>query len=124
MNSEADWQKALKASPDDRTLLLAYGDWLEEQGETLRACHARQKAGAGSLVYSLWHPTWGDERVGEWDKLHHLKAHVQGKARRSRQYRRRWGDTPVSVDELVLVIEWRAKPIEIDRRPFSRDVQV
>src|SRR4051794_15505911 len=31
MNSEAEWKKALKASPEDKTLLLAYGDWLEER---------------------------------------------------------------------------------------------
>ena len=107
MNSEEDWQKALKASPDDRTLLLAYGDWLEEQDEQLCACQVRQKAGAGTLVYSLWHPNWGDKRHGEWRKLQYLKTHVQGKTRGSGQYRRRWGDKVVRADELVVVIEWR-----------------
>jgi uncharacterized protein (TIGR02996 family) len=30
MNSDADWQKELYQSPEDRTLLLAYADWLTE----------------------------------------------------------------------------------------------
>jgi uncharacterized protein (TIGR02996 family) len=121
MNTEADWKKALKASPDDATLLLAYGDWLEEQGEQLRACQARQQAGAGKLIFSLWHPSWGDERVGEWDRLAYLKSHVRGKGD---QYARKWGDQPVPVEELVLIIEWRATPVEIGRRPFTADMKV
>ena len=123
MNTEAEWRKALKASPDDDTLLLAYGDWLEEQGERLRACQTRQKAGAGSLVFSLWHPSWA-ERHGEWDKLAHLKSHVRGMGGESGTYVRRFGDEPVPTAELVLVIEWRARPVEVERRPFSLDVRV
>jgi uncharacterized protein (TIGR02996 family) len=124
MNSEAEWQKALKASPDDATVLLAYGDWLEEQGDQLGACQARQKAGVGELVFRLTHPRWGGELVGEFARLAYLKSHVRGRRRSGVLYSRGRRDTPVPISELVVVIEWRVKPTEIARRPYSADLQV
>lgn len=126
MNSEAEWRRALKASPDDKTLLLAYGDWLEEQGELVRACQAREKAGAGNLIFRLYHPTWSDGPYGEFAQIHHVKTHVNHKRRQESpdEYRRNPADDPVPVAELVVVIEWRARPAEIARRQFTRDMRL
>jgi uncharacterized protein (TIGR02996 family) len=123
MNSEAEWRKALKQSPDDKTLLLAYGDWLEEQGDQLKACQTREKAGAGTLVYSLWHPSWGEERGGEWRKLAHLKSHVRNSLDAEGRYVKSY-DLRVPVNELIVVIDWRALPIEITRRPYSHELRL
>jgi uncharacterized protein (TIGR02996 family) len=123
MNSEAEWRKALKKSPDDKTLLLAYGDWLEEQGELLRACQAREKAGTGTLVYSLWHPSWGEERGGEWRKLAHLKSHVRNSLDGEGRYVRSF-NVRVAVSELIVIIEWRTRPVEIARRPYSPELRL
>src|SRR5262245_40811696 len=122
MNSEAEWTKALKESPDDKALQLAYADWLEEQGEQVRACQVREAAGAGSLVYSLWHRSWG-KKHGEWPRLAHLKSHVI-QSGSGGKYRRKYDDKWVSMDELVVVVDWRANPVEIARRPFSRDLRL
>jgi uncharacterized protein (TIGR02996 family) len=132
MNTEAEWKKAIKkAAPGDRTVLLAYADWLEEKGEDLRAFQAREKAGAGTLVYRLTHPNWGGELVGEFARLHHLKQHINLKLLMSSRssaamgkYRRAYDDTPVAVEELVVVIEWHAKPTEVARRPYSADLKI
>jgi uncharacterized protein (TIGR02996 family) len=123
MNSEKEWKVALAGSPDDNTLRLAYADWLEEQGEQLRACQVRQDAGAGTLVYSLWHPSWGDKRYGEWKQLAHLQSHVRPKSR-SGKYRRTHGSKEVPVGELVVVVEWRANPTEITRRAYSHEMVI
>lgn len=122
MNSEAEWRKALNASPEDRTLLMAYADWLEEQGEQFRACQVRQAAGGGTLVYSIWHPNWA-KPYGEWVQFSHLKSHVEPKSRSSR-YRRTHGSEPVPVTELVVVVEWRANPTEIMRQPYAPDLRL
>jgi uncharacterized protein (TIGR02996 family) len=125
MNSVSEWSKALAASPNDKTLLLAYADWLEEQGEQFQACEVRQRAGAGTLVYRLWHPSWGDQIYGEWIKLHHLKSHVRGKERRWRgKYHLEHSASEVDPKDLVVVIEWRARSTEVGRRPFSFDLEV
>ena len=123
MNSEKEWRAALAKSPDDNTLRLAYADWLEEQGEQLRACRVRQDAGAGTLVYSLWHPSWGDKRYGEWKQLAHLQSHVRPKSRLG-LYRRTRGAAEVPVGELVVVVEWRANPTEITRRAYSHEMVI
>jgi uncharacterized protein (TIGR02996 family) len=123
MNSEAEWRAALAKSPGDNTVLLAYADWLEEQGEQLRACQVRQDAGAGTLVYSIWHPSWGDKRYGEWKHLAHLQSHVRPKSR-SGKYRRTRSIPEVPVDELVVIVEWRANPTEITRRSYSHSLVI
>ncbi len=126
MNTEAEWKKALRKSPGDNTLLLAYADWLEENGDQLRACKARQDAGAGTLVYRLTHPSWGGELFGEFAKLLHLKQHINLKLlmRPTRLYARTPAEPGVNPDELTVVVEWVARPVEIARRPFTRDLQL
>src|SRR5262245_40104466 len=127
MNSESEWQQVLQQSPDDRTLLLAYGDWLEERGEPLKAFLARQRAGVGAVVLRLWHPSWGEELVGEFAKPADLHAHIRGKRRQYKQYQRyekgRALGPRVPFEELVVVFEWRAAPVEIERRPFSDELR-
>ena len=124
MNSEAQWRAALAAAPEDNTLRLAYADWLEEQGEQLRACQVRQDAGAGTLVYSLWHPSWGTKRVGEWTKLQHLQSHVRPKSRLGWYRRTRTRSSKeVRVSELVVIVEWRANPVEITRRAYAPELE-
>jgi uncharacterized protein (TIGR02996 family) len=126
MNSDQEWNQALRESPEDSTLRLAYADWLEERGQRLEACKMRQQAGAGTLVFSLWHPQWGEKRVGEWTTLQHLKNHVHQKQRHN--YRRpghyEAHGQAVPAAELVVVIEWRAHAVEVDRRPYTREMQV
>jgi uncharacterized protein (TIGR02996 family) len=123
MNSEREWKAALARSSDDNTLRLAYADWLEEQGEQLRACQVRQDAGAGTLVYSLWHPSWGNKRYGEWKQLAHLQSHVRPKGHLG-TYRRTYATPEVPVSELVVIVEWRANPTEITRLPYSHDLVI
>jgi uncharacterized protein (TIGR02996 family) len=123
MNSDAEWQQALSQSPDDRTLLLAYGDWLEERGELLEAFLARQRAGLGRVVLWLWHPSWGEERVGEFASPADLADHVRSKKRQFKQYQRVYRGPRVPFEELVVVFEWRATA-EIVRRPLPGVVQV
>jgi uncharacterized protein (TIGR02996 family) len=122
MNSESEWQQALQQSPDDRTLLLAYGDWLEERGEQLNAFLARQRAGAGKVVLLLWHPSWEDP-FGEFASPSELQAHLQSKKRQFKQYQRVHRGPRVPFSELVVVFEWRANPVEIERRAVSEDLQ-
>jgi uncharacterized protein (TIGR02996 family) len=125
MNSDEQWQEALRKAPDDRVPRLAYADWLEEQGRRLEACKQRQQAGAGTLVFSLWHPSWGERRVGEWTQLEHLKSHVNQKhplGGSPGAYRAFRKDVPVS--ELVVVIEWRANATEIVRQPYRPEMSL
>lgn len=125
MNSEAEWRKAIRRSPDDATLWLAYADWLEEKGDLFHACQAREKGGRGRLVYRLTHPSWGGETVGEFAKLHHLKQHLYLKMPMSPEgYQRSYHDQPVPVGELQVVVEWVAQPIEVLRCPYSPDLKL
>jgi uncharacterized protein (TIGR02996 family) len=123
MNSESQWQQALQQSPDDPTLLLAYGDWLEERGEQLNAFLARQRAGVGKVVLRLSHPSWGTELVGEFATPEDLQAHLRSKRRQYKQYQRAYQGPRVPFDELVVVYEWRAAPVEIERRPLPAELQ-
>jgi len=126
MNSAAEWQEALRKAPGDSVLRLAYADWLEERGRPLEACKVRQEAGAGTLIFSLWHPEWGEKRVGPWTSLVHLKNHVEGKQRskyRNRDAYEAHGKA-VPVAELVVVIEWRAHAVEVARRPYGAGLKL
>jgi uncharacterized protein (TIGR02996 family) len=123
MNSESQWQQVLQESPDDRTLLLAYGDWLEERGEQLKSFLARQRAGPGVVVLRLWHPSWGDDLFGEFATPAHLQEHIRSKRRQYKQYQRVYQGPRVPFGELVVVFEWRATPVEIERRPLADEVQ-
>jgi uncharacterized protein (TIGR02996 family) len=125
VKSNQEWQQALQASPDDKVLRLAYADWLEEQGQRLEACKVRQTAGAGTLVFSLWHPSWGDRRTGEWTNLQHLKSHVNQKhpvGGSPGRYRAFGKEVPVP--ELVVVIEWRANPSELARQKYDPNMTI
>lgn len=44
MNEELAFIEALLADPDDRTVLLVYADWLDEQNEPSKAAYLREIA--------------------------------------------------------------------------------
>jgi uncharacterized protein (TIGR02996 family) len=118
MNSDSEWQKALKTTPDDNVLRLAYADWLEERGERLKALLNRQKAGAGTLIFSVWHPSWGEKRSNVWTVLSHLKSHIRQHTS-GRTYHGKHGDVPLK--ELVVIVEWTA---EVTRLAYHPDLTI
>jgi uncharacterized protein (TIGR02996 family) len=124
MNTDADWREAIERSPDDRSLLLAYGDWLEERGELLRAFRARQRAGAGKVVLCVWHPSWGQETVGDFAELQHLRLHVLMKTQGRKAYQGPRGTKPVPADELVVAVTWRTSPLEIERHALTPELEI
>jgi uncharacterized protein (TIGR02996 family) len=120
MNSEVEWQQAIKQAANDPKILLAYADWIEQNGDQTKAYRVRERAGAGKLLYALSHPSWGEERFGGWAKLIYLISHVKQKPEASiGGYRRKAGEALVPISELVVVYEWRAKPIAIERWALS-----
>lgn len=103
MPSDADFQAAIRANPDDSTIRYAYADWLEEQGQLVRAANYRFNAAraaclnvAGHYGQGVWRASW------KWDALGFVPTVERGdlsepilpKSRRTDRFFPPWQVTP------------------------------
>jgi uncharacterized protein (TIGR02996 family) len=129
--TKADWLKQLQGAPDDKGLLLAYADWLEEQGDLLEAFAQRESAGVGRRVYLLGCKSVPGHYLGPWQQLAHMRSHIRNKVRavyggpRKYHFRvprgpgKRSEETAVRLDELFVLVRFEYTPVDVATMPLG-----